>query len=164
MLVDIKFNLPNPIVSVGNSSKANVKGMGTLYCTAFVQVCDRNIVLSNTLLIPDLMCNELSVNKIQKSGYDVIFETSKEGKGVCSVVTNEDTKVYLLEIQYSDGLHNFELPTANKCSSNSMCCKINTGLSCLTPSTRTRESKVHAKNRNFCNNSSGNQNPWQARL
>lgn len=114
MLDDIQFNLSGPFVSVGNGSKATVKGMDTLCCTALVQGCDGNIILTNTLLIPDLMCNLVSVSKIRKSGFDVKFETNKEGKSACSVLNSEDTKVDLQGIECSDGLCNVDLSTAEK--------------------------------------------------
>ena len=68
-------------VSVGDGKVAHVGGKGSVYAHATVDGNVKTVAFNETLYVPSLMCNLISVSRLRKSGCVVIFDEKKDQKG-----------------------------------------------------------------------------------
>ena len=92
-------------VTVGNGEQADVKGMQSLYCSSEVGSEKRDIILEDTLFVPNLTWNLISVSKIRKSGFTVAFESERDGTGTCRVTDSDTNHTYMIGEEYDNGLY-----------------------------------------------------------
>ena len=91
-------------VTVGNGEQSDVKGMQSFYCASEVGSDKRDIILEDTLFVPKLPCNLISVSKIRKSGFTVAFESERDGGETCRVTDSDNNYTYMIGEKCDNGL------------------------------------------------------------
>ena len=90
-------------MNLANEDCTTIKGEGTARINVDVEGKKRSITLENTQLVPDLRTNLLSVSRITKHGFRVIFDESK------ATVLNQGGKIKLIAKE-KNGLYVVEEP------------------------------------------------------
>lgn len=80
-------------VEIGDGETLKVAGKGTVWGTvkAFEKRC--TIKFNNVLYVPTLNVNLMSLRKIRKLNYSVLFTDDEHGHGICKVLHNSNNKV-----------------------------------------------------------------------
>ena len=56
----------------------------------------KKVAFNDTVSVPDLMCNLLSISRLRKPGCRSLFDDDDNGKGICYVIARETNKVMLV--------------------------------------------------------------------
>lgn len=67
----------NSVIKVGDGREVKVKGIGTVKLKIWTKNQVLNFNISDTLFVPDLSVNLISIVKLSKKGYEVIFKKDK---------------------------------------------------------------------------------------
>ena len=90
------------LVNLANNETAEISGFGTVSIKAEVNSTLQNIPVYDTLLVPQLKTNLLSVSKLCDKGYTVTF------KETCALIKNFNN-VYLIANHKDDKKINFRI-------------------------------------------------------
>lgn len=100
----INRNFNHGKLNLANSACADIEGIGTVSFETCTSGKRKAIELGDTLFIPDLRANLISVGKITDKGYKVVFSDTK------AKVIDRTDKV-LLTAKRKKGLYYFSAPT-----------------------------------------------------
>ena len=64
----------NSIVKVGDGRKLQVKGIGTVECEIVTNNIKNKLIISESLYLPDLSTNLISIGLLSEKGFQIIFE------------------------------------------------------------------------------------------
>lgn len=113
---DLKILANMPSVSVGNGDSAAVHGTGTVEAVIKFDDNVRPVKMMDTLFIPDLMCNLVSVSKLRRAGFRVLFDTDEQGRGLCVVQQRDNNEVVLKGWERKDGLFEMDIKSYARCA------------------------------------------------
>ena len=95
MFSNLEKSVSNKSVSVGNGKEASVSGIGIIRGkVAFDDACVP-VQMKEALHIPDLMCNLISVSRLRKAGFAILFDTDNFGKRTCTVTRQRNSEIFL---------------------------------------------------------------------
>ena len=109
MFSDLEKSVSKKSVSVGNGKEASVSGIGLIReKVAFDDACVP-VQMKEALHIPDLMCNLISVSRLRKAGFTILFDTDNFGEETCTVTRQGSSEILFKAYECTDGLYEVEL-------------------------------------------------------
>ena len=95
MFSNLEKSMSYRSVSVGNGKEASVSGIGLIRGKdAFDDACVP-VQMKEALHIPDLWCNLISVSRLCKAGFAILFDTDKFGEGTCTLTRQGSSEIFL---------------------------------------------------------------------
>ena len=91
-------------VSVGNGDVSAISGIGTIHAIASFDAKLIPVGMNDTLFVPHLITNLLSVSKLRQAGFCNCFDTNNAGKGYCIVTRGGCDETIFKGIECQDGL------------------------------------------------------------
>jgi len=98
----------NGEVRLANQSSTYIKGKGSTTLTAFTNGQEKRVSLNNTLFVPELRTNLLSVGKMCDKGYRVTFDSKMAD------VTDKNGRIVLKAERHNNGLYFLKTAPYNK--------------------------------------------------
>lgn len=87
---------------MANNSSAQIKAKGLISFQILNDGCIKNIELRDTLFVPDLRLNLLSISKITDNGYRVLFEKDAAkfitSNGDTLLIANKTNGLYCIQL------------------------------------------------------------------
>ena len=91
------------VVQVGDGRKLQVKGIGTVECEIIIKNNKKKLTISETLYLPDLSTNLISIGVLSEKGFNINFE-----KDLCKIT--KENEVIAIGTKVSEESKLFQLP------------------------------------------------------
>ena len=87
-------------MSVGTGQATTSPGRGTVFAEGSVNSKKKKVEFNDTLYVPDLMCNLLSISRLRKAGCRILFDDDDNWKRIYYVIARETNTVLLIAAEW----------------------------------------------------------------